>query len=80
VLMEPLIATRVNVALASPATSATTWAVRSGSCSGAALAQGQIVAGAKGASGVIFAALDASHWRLTLADASGAQTLCKPVG
>ncbi len=80
VLMEPLIATRVNVALASPTATTTTWAVRSGSCSGVALAQGQIAAGAKDASGVIFATLDASHWRLTLADASGAQTLCKPLG
>lgn len=78
-LMEPLIATRVNVALASPATTGATWAVRAGSCAGVALAQGQIAAGAKDASGIIFAALDASHWRLTLADASGAQTLCKPV-
>lgn len=80
VLMEPILATRVNVALSSPAADATTWAVRSGSCSSAPLAQGQIAAGAKAASGVIFSALDASHWRLTLSDASGAQTLCKVVG
>jgi hypothetical protein len=79
-LMEPITATRVGVALASPAATMTTWAVRAGSCSGATLAQGQIAAGAKDASGVIFAALDASHWRLTLANASGAQTLCAPMG
>jgi hypothetical protein len=54
--------------------------VRAGSCSGATLAQGQIAAGAKDASGIVFAALDASHWRLTLANASGAQTLCAPMG
>ncbi len=78
-LMEPIIATRVNVALASPAAAATTWAVRSGSCAGVKLAQGQIAAGAKDASGVIFAPLDASHWRLTLA-ASDGQTLCAQVG
>ena len=80
VLMEPILATRVNVALSSPASAATTWAVHAGSCSGATLAQGQIAAGAKDATGVIFSALDASHWRLTLSDSSGAQTLCKQVG
>ena len=79
-LMEPILATRVNVALASPAVTATTWAVRAGSCSAAPLAQGQIAAGAKAASGEIFSALDAARWRLTLADGSGAQTLCQPVG
>lgn len=79
-LMEPILATRVDVTLASPAASATTWAVRAGSCSGAPLAQGQIAAGAKDASGVIFSALDAGHWRLTLADANGAQTACQTVG
>lgn len=79
-LMEPIVATRVNVALASPAAATTTWAVRSGSCAGAPLAQGQIAVGAKDASGVIFSALDASHWRLTLSDANGSQTLCKQVG
>jgi hypothetical protein len=79
-LMEPILATRVNVALASPAVTATAWAVRAGSCSAAPLAQGQIAAGAKAASGEIFSALDAAHWRLTLSDGSGAQTLCQPVG
>ena len=79
-LMEPILATRVHVTLTTPATSATTWAVHAGSCSGAPLAQGQIAAGAKDASGVIFSALDVGHWRLTLADASGAQTICQTVG
>ncbi len=80
VLMEPILATRVNVALSSPAADATAWAVRSGSCAGVPLAQGQIAAGAKDASGVVFSALDASPWRLTLSNASGAQALCKQVG
>jgi hypothetical protein len=79
-LMEPILATRVNVTLASPTAGATTWAVRAGSCSTAPLTQGQIAAGAKDASGEIFSALDAAHWRLTLADTGGAQTLCQPVG
>lgn len=78
-LMEPILATRVTVTLASPAATPTTWAVRSGSCAAAPLAQGQIAAGAKSASGVVFAPLDTSHWRLTLATASGAQTLCAQV-
>jgi hypothetical protein len=68
------------VALASPTASATTWAVRAGSCSAAPLTQGQIAAGANAASGEIFSTLDAAHWRLTLADTGGAQTLCQPVG
>jgi hypothetical protein len=80
VLMEPILATHVNVGLASPAAATETWEVRAGSCSGATLAQGQIAAGAKDASGVIFSALDASHWRLTLSNATGSQTLCKQVG
>jgi hypothetical protein len=79
-LMEPILATRVSVALASPTASATTWAVRAGSCSIAPLTQGQIAAGANTASGEIFSTLDAAHWRLTLSDGSGAQTLCQPVG
>ncbi len=78
-LMEPIVATRVRVTLASPAPTATSWTVRSGSCSGAPLAQGQIAAGAKSASGVVFSTFDASHWRLTLST-SGGQTLCKQVG
>lgn len=78
-LTEPIIATRVSVALASPALAATTWAVRAGSCSGAPLAQGQIAAGAKSAGGIAFAALDPGHWRLTLTTSAG-QTLCETVG
>lgn len=78
-LTEPIIATRVHVALASPATAATTWAVRAGSCSSAPLAEGAIAAGAKSADGVAFAALDPGHWRLTLATSAG-QTLCETVG
>ncbi|HEX8997445.1 MAG TPA: hypothetical protein VF812_15565 [Ktedonobacterales bacterium] len=77
-LMEPIIATRVNVAMASPAQTPTTWAVRAGSCSGAPLAQGDIAAGARTGSGVVFAALASSHWRLTLTT-SGGQTLCAQV-
>lgn len=78
-LMEPIIATRVNVSLASPALTATTWTVRSGSCSGAPLAQGDIATGARTGSGVVFAALASGHWRLTIAT-GGAQTLCAQVG
>ncbi len=77
-LMQPILATRVSVALTTPSATAATWAVRTGSCSGAVLAQGQIAAGARDASGVVFAALDAGHWRLTLT--SGGQTLCQTVG
>lgn len=77
-LMEPIVATRVQVTLASPASTVTTWAVRSGSCSGAPLAQGQIAAGAKSGSGVVFSSFDASHWGLTLS-ANGSQTICEQV-
>jgi len=78
-LTEPILATRVGVTLTNPAATATTWAVRAGSCSSAPLAQGQLAAGAKSASGVVFASLDPGHWRLTL-DTSAGQTLCATVG
>ena len=77
-LMQPILATHVNVALTNPGATTATWTVRADSCSGAILAQGQIASGARDASGVVFAALDAGHWRLTLA--TGGQTLCQTVG
>ena len=77
-LMQPILATRVAVALTNPATTAATWTVRADSCSGAILGQGQVAAGARDATGVVFAPLDAGHWRLTLA--TGGQTLCQTVG
>lgn len=77
-LMEPIVATRVRVTLASPAATATTWAVRSGSCSSAPLAQGRIAAGAKSGSGVVFSAFAAGQWSLTLST-SGGQTICEQV-
>lgn len=76
-LMEPIVATRVKVALARPATSALIWAVRSGSCVASPLAQGHIVAGATQAQGVVFSSLNAGQWRLTLTPTSGGQQSCQ---
>ncbi len=77
-LMEPIVATRVAVTLASPAATATTWAVRADSCGGEPLAQGTIAAGATSASGVVFSALNPGHWRMSLAT-NGGQSACATV-
>lgn len=79
-LTEPIVAARVAVTLASPAATAMTWAVRADSCGGQPLAQGTIAAGATSASGIVFAALNPGHWRLTLATGDGAQRACATVG
>lgn len=78
-LAEPIVATDVAVTLTAPAAAATTWAVREGSCDGQALAQGSIAAGAKQATGIVFASLAPGHWRLTLATGDG-QSVCATVG
>lgn len=72
-MMEPIVATHVAVALASPATQAAPWSVRLDGCSGQALAQGQIAAGATSASGIIFAPLSAGKWTLAYEQGSCAQ-------
>ena len=79
-LTEPIVASRVAVTLTSPAATAMTWAVRADSCAGQPLAQGSIAAGATSASGIVFAALNPGHWRLTLATSDGAQRACATVG
>lgn len=74
-LMEPMVATRVNVALDTPASQETPWAVYTTGCAGQALAQGQIGAGAQGTTAVIFAPINASHWSLMVG-----QSGCANVG
>ena len=78
-LLAPLIATRVQVTLAHPASAPTTWAVRSGGCTGAILDSGQIVAGAITGGNVLFQTLDTSHWRVTLTSA-GQSAVCATLG
>ncbi|MEO7000331.1 MAG: hypothetical protein ABI068_00810 [Ktedonobacterales bacterium] len=78
-LLTPLTATRVQVKLAQPASAATHWAVRSGSCAGAILDSGQIAAGATTGGDVIFRTLDTSHWRVTLTP-EGQNAVCATLG
>lgn len=74
-MMEPIVATSVSFALASPATQAAAWSVRANGCSGQALAQGQIAAGATSASGIVFAPLSAGKWTLVYEQGSCAQVV-----
>jgi hypothetical protein len=69
-LIEPIVATRAETRLASPATAPLTWAIFAGGCDGHALAQGQIAQGATTGDGVIFQPSPASGWSIALAPAS----------
>lgn len=66
-LMEPVAATRLDISL--PAgwyTDTATWALSTGSCSGARIASGQIQPGVSPVQGVVFRPLDTQHWWLSI--------------
>lgn len=74
VKMEPIQGTHIAVSLAAPAQSATTWAVREGSCAGSDVASGTVPAGARTADGYVFTAPQSS-WYVTLQ--GGGQSVCQ---
>jgi hypothetical protein len=76
-LTEPIVASRVDVSLAQAASASVTWSVRSGTCSGGAVASGQFATGAA-RSAVIFAPPDTHQWWLTVSPSGGA-TACGKV-
>jgi hypothetical protein len=78
--MSPIVATRLDFTLGSGGVARPTqWQVHSGSCTGAALASGQIKSGvASGPSGIIYQPLGAHPWWITLS-LIGGQTLCGEV-
>lgn len=78
-LMSPIVATRLDIALAQPAASVYQFAVHQGSCDGASLLAGTIDTGATRAQSVVFQTLDTHSWWLSLEPASG-QPLCARLG
>jgi hypothetical protein len=79
-LMSPIVATRLDFTLGSgEAAPPTQWEVHTGSCTGAALASGQIKSSAaSGPSGIIYQPLSAHPWWVTLSLRDG-RTLCGKV-
>jgi hypothetical protein len=67
-LSDPIIASRVDVALAHSASGAVAWSVRDGGCAGGMVASGQFSGGATHG-GIVFAAPDTQHWWLTVSPA-----------
>jgi hypothetical protein len=80
VLSESLVSTKVDISLDTPATTAApvAWAIRSGSCTGATVANGTLTGGTTSASGFIFQQLASDKWWLTLAP-TGQQGSCVKV-
>lgn len=74
-LMEPVASTHISVTLTSPTTAPATWAVHTGSCTGAALVTGTFPAAATRTTGVIFQPVQAGAWWVSVAPASG-PSLC----
>ena len=74
-LMEPVASTHITVTLSSPTTALATWAVRTGSCTGAALATGTLRAGATQATGIVFQPVQTGVWWVSVSPVSGA-SLC----
>jgi hypothetical protein len=77
-LMTPIDATRLSFTAGNTALRPTTWAVRSGSCTGAVLASGPVDSSSSSVSGVIYQALGRSKWWVELSGADGL-TLCGEV-
>lgn len=79
-LMEPIVATRVNLTLDQPAASGGTWTLHSGSCAnpGTQLASGHFNAGDKSAQGVVFASPSTS-WSLSVQEGQSAP-ICGSAG
>jgi hypothetical protein len=80
-LFDPIVATRIDLAVsdASPGAHPTAWALRSASCTGTALASGDVVPGSGHSSGAVFRPLDTAGWWITVAQSSGG-TYCRKVG
>ena len=74
-LMEPVASTHVRVTLNSAGTAPATWAIRSGSCTGATLATGTIAAGASAGTGIVFQTAQTGAWWVSVAPATG-PSLC----
>jgi hypothetical protein len=78
VLVEPEAATRAQAHLNTPATTALTWSIYNGSCSGTPLAQGQIAPGASSGAGVIFQPAT-TDWRVALTPTGSKPSACQQV-
>ena len=79
-LMEPISATNVQIQLASAPAQPLAWEIHSSGCDGAVLGSGAVASGATTGSGVVFAALDTSHWWLTTAATASAPQTCAHIG
>lgn len=77
-LMSPIVATQLDVSLASPAASAEQFVVRQGGCDGAPVATATAQSGSATARAVIFRSLDAQGWWITTAPKTG-PALCAHV-
>ena len=79
-LMEPVIATRLEIKPPSGWYSMTsTWAVHTGSCTGADIASGTIHPGVSPVEGVVFHPLDTQHWWLSMSRGANAPPICGQV-
>jgi hypothetical protein len=77
-LMAPIVATRLEVTLAQPASADQRFAVHEASCGGAEVGGGTIAANATSGGVVIFRPLDTHNWWLHMTTATG-QTTCSQV-
>ncbi|MBF6590519.1 MAG: hypothetical protein IVW57_08295 [Ktedonobacterales bacterium] len=81
-LLQPIITTRVEIALTQPAAQEEQWTIHRQSCDGATVAAGQIASGATKGGGTVFAPPDTGQWWVSVAPTgspSGAG-LCGKVG
>lgn len=74
-LITPIVATRLTFTVADASFQPASWAVHTGSCTGATVANGQIAANTRQIAGVVFHTLDLHSWWVTLTGADGA-TAC----
>jgi hypothetical protein len=77
-LMAPIVATRLDIALAQPASADDRFAVHEASCGGAEVGGGTVATNAKSGGVVIFRPLDTHNWWLSMTTTAG-QTICSQV-
>jgi|SRR5579885_1099462 hypothetical protein len=77
-LITPIVATRLTFTVADASFQPVSWAVHTGSCTGATLASEQVAANTHQIEGIVFHALDLHSWWVTLTGANGA-TACGQV-